>query len=365
MSSNRRSVDGRGAVVCDPAPRRGWRSFTSGRTSAVVTKDESASHGATSMVQRRRWLHHSQLRRWAAKCGAGALSGLSGAHTGPRCLHRSSTHAKTNSFRAESQRRDVQLARPRSALGAVGRAHVLVDLPAAGMTSTKTSHGVMTVALANLNAPWVETMSACAKMERDRANHCGWLEPPREEHPRISQTERQPPLPTRTCNGRAPILTASNAAANMMPEQVRVGDLEESRHGRSPLSAPGVAAAAKRTWARRGQTARPNPSLASRPRGRAADGSSPSTTTSTTSRGLTGPLWRRSTSGTPTPSTTAADSPSERTAVRNPDSAPAACPCRRPLNCPGSTNPDQTYRAPDHQSVSRCSTCAVTTTGQC
>jgi transposase len=112
----------------DPAPRPKRRTFTAEYKLAVVAEYEAAPHGEKSAVLRREGLYHSHIKEWATARDAGARRGVQAApETAPGAAAR--TREKENQRLVErNEQLTGELARTRTALEIMGKAHELLEL---------------------------------------------------------------------------------------------------------------------------------------------------------------------------------------------------------------------------------------------
>lgn len=116
------------AAAPDPAPRPTRRSFTAAYKLAVVAEYEAAPHGEKSAVLRREGLYHSHIKEWARARDAGARSGLADARGSASGSKGSAKRGEVERLRAQNVRLTAQLAKTRTALDIMGKAHVLLEM---------------------------------------------------------------------------------------------------------------------------------------------------------------------------------------------------------------------------------------------
>jgi transposase len=121
-SLNGRAHDG---VVASGKDRPRRRTFSAEYKLAILNEVDAATEpGQVGEILRREGLYSSHLVEWRRAREAGALAGLS---TPPRRRRRSPEQAAMERLRVENERLQAELAKTRTALDIVGKAHALLE----------------------------------------------------------------------------------------------------------------------------------------------------------------------------------------------------------------------------------------------
>ena len=119
-SSGPRAADG-------PSPRPSRRSFPSEYKLAIVAEYEAAPNGEKGAVLRREGLYSSHVIEWARARDAGALEGVAGSRRSEKSPKRSAETAELERLRIRNAKLESELARTRTALDIMGKAHALLE----------------------------------------------------------------------------------------------------------------------------------------------------------------------------------------------------------------------------------------------
>ncbi len=120
----------------DPAARPKRRSFTAEYKLAIVAAYEAAPEGSKGAVLRREGLYSSHVREWQAARDAGALGALTDQRTSPVRPKRSPETIEADKLRRDNERLAAELAKTRTALEIMGKAHALLDMLAESAESS-------------------------------------------------------------------------------------------------------------------------------------------------------------------------------------------------------------------------------------
>jgi transposase-like protein len=113
----------------DPAARPKRRTFTAEYKLKIVAEYEAAGHGQGAAVLRREGLYHSHLLEWRAARDAGALTALGARRSATSEGRRRSAEAgEAERLRRQNARLEAELAKTKTALEIMGKAHALLGL---------------------------------------------------------------------------------------------------------------------------------------------------------------------------------------------------------------------------------------------
>jgi transposase len=113
-----------------PSPRPLRRSFSPEYKLRVLAEYEAAPNGEKGAVLRREGLYSSHVIEWARARDAGALEGVTDSRkrfTGSNRSGRSADAAELERLRARNAKLEADLARTRTALDIMGKAHALLE----------------------------------------------------------------------------------------------------------------------------------------------------------------------------------------------------------------------------------------------
>ena len=109
----------------DPAAPPTRRTFTPDQKLAILAAYEEATEpGAKGALLRREGIYSSQITEWRKAHEAGSLAALSGKPRGARSADRK----EADRLRKKNERLEAELARTRTALDIVGKAHALLEM---------------------------------------------------------------------------------------------------------------------------------------------------------------------------------------------------------------------------------------------
>jgi transposase len=112
-------------AVSPRADRPVRRVFTAEYKLAVLAEYDAAEPGEKGAILRREGLYSSHVVDWRRARDIGALAGLDVA---PRARRRNSDQVETVRLRARAERAERELAKTRTALEIMGKAHALLEL---------------------------------------------------------------------------------------------------------------------------------------------------------------------------------------------------------------------------------------------
>ena len=109
-----------------PSPRPSRRSFSPEYKLQILAEYDAAPNGEKGAILRREGLYSSHVIEWARARDAGALEGVTGAR---RSKHqkRSTEAVELERLRARNAKLESELARTRTALDIMGKAHALLE----------------------------------------------------------------------------------------------------------------------------------------------------------------------------------------------------------------------------------------------
>jgi transposase len=113
-----------------PSPRPSRRSFSPEYKLRVLAEYEAAPNGEKGAVLRREGLYSSHVIEWARARDAGALEGVTDSRkrfTGSNRSGRSADAVELERLRARNAKLEADLARTRTALDIMGKAHALLE----------------------------------------------------------------------------------------------------------------------------------------------------------------------------------------------------------------------------------------------
>ena len=122
----------------DPAPKPIRRAFTAEYKARILAEYEAAPDGERGAVLRRERLYHSHIIDWRAARDAGALAALHDARTSTRRPKKSPEAAELEKLRRHNAKLTDELARTRTALEIMGKAHALLEMLSAGADTDPT-----------------------------------------------------------------------------------------------------------------------------------------------------------------------------------------------------------------------------------
>jgi transposase-like protein len=109
----------------DPAARPTRRTFTADQKTAILAAYEEATEpGAKGALLRREGIYSSQITEWRKARDAGSLAAL---EAKPRASRRAETK-EVDRLRKKNKRLEAELAKTRTALDIVGKAHALLEM---------------------------------------------------------------------------------------------------------------------------------------------------------------------------------------------------------------------------------------------
>jgi len=109
----------------DPAARPTRRTFTAEQKLEILAAyDEATEPGAKGALLRREGIYSSQITEWRKAREAGSLAGLSG-HPKSK---RTADQREVERLRRKNERLESELAKTRTALDIVGKAHALLEM---------------------------------------------------------------------------------------------------------------------------------------------------------------------------------------------------------------------------------------------
>jgi len=109
----------------DPAAPPTRRTFTPNQKLAILAAYEEATEsGAKGALLRREGIYSSQITEWRKAREAGSLAALGGMPRGARSAER----READQLRKKNERLEAELARTRTALDIVGKAHALLEM---------------------------------------------------------------------------------------------------------------------------------------------------------------------------------------------------------------------------------------------
>jgi transposase len=120
VSSGPRSAGG-------PSPRPSRRSFSVEYKLAIVAEYENAPNGEKGAVLRREGLYSSHVIEWTRARDAGALEGVADSRRSVRRPKKSAEAAELERLRARNAKLESDLAKTRTALDIMGKAHALLE----------------------------------------------------------------------------------------------------------------------------------------------------------------------------------------------------------------------------------------------
>jgi transposase-like protein len=120
-----RAHDGAVTDDTDPAARPTRRTFTADQKLTILAAYEGATEpGAKGALLRREGIYSSQITEWRKARDAGSLAALG---TKPRGA-RSAETREADRLRQKNKRLEAELAKTRTALDIVGKAHALLEM---------------------------------------------------------------------------------------------------------------------------------------------------------------------------------------------------------------------------------------------
>jgi transposase-like protein len=120
-----RAHDGEVTDDTDPAARPTRRTFTAEQKLAILTAYEEATEsGAKGALLRREGIYSSQITEWRKARDAGSLDALGAKARGSR----SAEAKEADRLRKKNERLEAELAKTRTALDIVGKAHALLEM---------------------------------------------------------------------------------------------------------------------------------------------------------------------------------------------------------------------------------------------
>jgi transposase len=93
----------------------------------IVAEYEAAPNGEKGAILRREGLYSSHVIEWARARDAGALDGVADSRRSEKRPRRSAETAELERLRARNARLESELARTRTALDIMGKAHALLE----------------------------------------------------------------------------------------------------------------------------------------------------------------------------------------------------------------------------------------------
>jgi transposase-like protein len=110
----------------DARPAR--RTFTAEYRARILAEYEAAPEGGRGEILRRERLYHSHIIDWRRARDAGVNAGLADRRLSAQRAKRSAEAAELERLRKANARLEDELAKTRTALEIVGKAHALLDL---------------------------------------------------------------------------------------------------------------------------------------------------------------------------------------------------------------------------------------------
>ena len=110
-----------------PSPRPSRRSFSPEYKLRILAEYEAAANGEKGAVLRREGLYSSHVIEWARARDAGAWEGVSDSRRSEKRPKRSGETAELERLRARNAKLESELARTRTALDIMGKAHALLE----------------------------------------------------------------------------------------------------------------------------------------------------------------------------------------------------------------------------------------------
>lgn len=107
-------------VVTPRAERPKRRTFTAEYKARIVAEYDAADHGERGVILRREGLYSSHITEWRKAAQAGAVTAL-----GPKAKDR--RDREIEQLRARAEKAEAELARTKTALDIVGKAHALLE----------------------------------------------------------------------------------------------------------------------------------------------------------------------------------------------------------------------------------------------
>ena len=108
----------------DPAARPQRRTFTAEQKLTILDAYEEAETGAKGAMLRREGVYSSQITEWRKARDAGTLAALGGKARGVR----SADKKEADRLRKRNAQLEAELAKTRTALDIVGKAHALLEM---------------------------------------------------------------------------------------------------------------------------------------------------------------------------------------------------------------------------------------------
>jgi transposase len=93
----------------------------------ILAEYEAAPNGEKGAILRREGLYSSHVIEWARARDAGAFEGVSGSRRSEKSPKRSAEAAELERLRARNAKLESELARTRTALDIMGKAHALLE----------------------------------------------------------------------------------------------------------------------------------------------------------------------------------------------------------------------------------------------
>jgi transposase len=110
----------------DARPAR--RTFTAEYKARILAEYEAAPEGSKGEILRRERLYHSHIIDWRRAHDAGVNAGLADRRLSAQRAKRSAEAAELERLRKANAKLEDELAKTRTALDIVGKAHALLDL---------------------------------------------------------------------------------------------------------------------------------------------------------------------------------------------------------------------------------------------
>lgn len=115
------------------------RTFTGEYKARILAEYEAAPEGGKGEILRRERLYHSHIIDWRRSRDAGVSAGLADRRLSAQRAKRSAESVELNRLRQANSRLEDELARTRTALEIVGKAHALLDLLSGSADTSATS----------------------------------------------------------------------------------------------------------------------------------------------------------------------------------------------------------------------------------
>lgn len=122
------SDDQAGSSAADPAPRPSRRVFSAEYKLAIVAEYENAPNGEKGAVLRREGLYSSHIIEWTRARDAGVLTGKSSdSAASAKRPRKTAEQLELEKLRRQNEKLNSELAKTRTALDIMGKAHALLD----------------------------------------------------------------------------------------------------------------------------------------------------------------------------------------------------------------------------------------------